>query len=328
LFIIAMEKLHIPAKGSEYEEKVPDVAEKKVFEIAEKKVPEREEKVPDGAEKPQEAIDIPRVAALIERMDRTTDQRIKYLALFELLQYFSAFPSFVTDYPQLAHEVRQKLKNAETAVNELVMYEQITFEEGADGMQIVQKILEMTAPLADFDHVEEAPVADRIEVVPPRLRAEHPVARRARERAQAVPFEEGVREPKQLFRDDLTVIPPEHFPRQGVARPIPQRSVVDPEYFARQERMIQFGRPYVDVIRPDVERGDGPIIRPDMGHTIPPIEDFSDEEGSPAVERVPKPVLIAQVSDVKWDHGRAYPPADDESDTEDDDTLFVYEDQR
>lgn len=141
------------------------IMDKFVTEIPERKgepeIPERK----GDPEQAQEPFDLQRVADLLQEIERIRDRRIKYLALFEILRYFLAFPNLAADYPEFAHSMRQHLNNIEAIINEMVMFEQLTFEEGAAGLQVVQKVREMTASLADFDHVEEEPVVHEEEPV-------------------------------------------------------------------------------------------------------------------------------------------------------------------
>lgn len=91
------------------------------------------------------------IRTMLNNIDECTEMGDRIQLLTECFAYIAQFGEFLMKNTDLAYAIRCHAKNVEPCVNDLIILEQIDFEQGAALVQISQVFLDITSDLAEFD---------------------------------------------------------------------------------------------------------------------------------------------------------------------------------
>ena len=106
-------------------------------------------------------IDMDHIHQLAQKLmmvDREAERCDMYI---QLLSYIIKYPNFVRENHEFGHLFRQRSKEIEPTINNLVDNGAITFEQGCELVQLSLTFLDQTSFLAEFDF-EETPEPEHV----------------------------------------------------------------------------------------------------------------------------------------------------------------------
>jgi hypothetical protein len=100
------------------------------------------------------SLDFDIITKIIEKTTSAKGEAERCNLYIELFSYIIKYPNFVRENPEFGHLFRQRSKEIEPTINDLVASGTITFEQGYELVQLSLTFLDQTNFLSEFDFEE------------------------------------------------------------------------------------------------------------------------------------------------------------------------------
>lgn len=95
------------------------------------------------------------ILGMLESIDKCQEIQIRVQMITECFAYLSQFAQYFHENPEVAYSLRVRAKTMEESASELVITEEIDFDQAAALIHVTNQLLDITSYLAEYDCEEE-----------------------------------------------------------------------------------------------------------------------------------------------------------------------------